>query len=148
MRFRNGYLKPCLCSTEILSLVFLNILIYYIRLRIHNFFIFRGFYYFLTTEDGANVREWMSHNVGVLLWCWGIWTSFHHTSFFLTKFSQKRIRCLSRSVKSRSYIDAFGDVLFTFKFQLLSFVSQGGVVLYQPAIEFLPMIDKVWTKSI
>ena len=53
------------------------------------------------------------------------------------------VRCLSRSVKGRLHIDAFGDFLFTFKFQLLFFVSQGSVVLYQPATEFLPMIDKV-----
>ena len=50
---------------------------------------------------------------------------------------------LPRSVKGRYFTNDFGDLLFTFKFQLVFFVSQGGVVLYQPASEFLPMIDKV-----
>ena len=55
---------------------------------------------------------------------------------------------LPRSVKGIYFIDSFGDLLFTFKFQLVFFVSQGGVILYQPTSEFLPMIDKVWRNSI
>ena len=50
---------------------------------------------------------------------------------------------LPRSVKGIFFADAFGDMLFTFKFQVVFFVSQCGVVLYQPASELLPMIDKV-----
>ena len=50
---------------------------------------------------------------------------------------------LPRSVNGIYFIDSFVDLLFTFKFQLVFFVSQGGVVLYQHASEFLPMTDKV-----
>ena len=50
---------------------------------------------------------------------------------------------LPRSIEGGYFTDAFGDLLFTFKFQVVFFVSYGGVVLYQPASELLPMIDKV-----